>query len=109
MIKVKKVITKAIEDQFFSIDLSHLLNDDTLLEDIIEELDIESIADSIVEKLEPKVLTYQPTPDISKPNSPYSCSKCNRPFGQWNTLMGVPIQESLINTNGKRIIVIDDI
>jgi hypothetical protein len=106
MKKVSAYISKIIDEYIDNIDL----NPDEVksIEDLSELIDPDTLAKEIVKHLQDKILKYQPVPKIDTHYN-LSCPKCNRLYGSWFSPIGTEVNEHLISTPGKRIIIIDDI
>jgi len=108
MKRVKDFLRQVIENY-----LEKQLDDispDISVEDIIEEIDTDGLAKELSKKIEERVLKFEATPALfalhASPH--YQCPSCYRVFGQWRGGNGMPLDMSLINVKGKRIVIIDD-
>ncbi len=107
MTRVKDFIRKIIEE-YLDRELEFNPEEIGTTEDLIEAIDVNTLSKEIVKKLEERILEFSPTPDVDDLNIGYMCKTCYRPFGEWRGKNGLPVQMSIVNSRGKKIIIVDD-
>jgi hypothetical protein len=101
-----KIILNYLED----VDFSDIQDE----EDILSNIDVESLSKKIVSELEHYKLRFVPTPKIednrfAAKNTPLYCEKCGKTFGVWSSNMGHHVPQNLVESNSQEIIIIGDI
>jgi len=81
----------------FSIDL------ESLTDAFLEQLDVEELAGEITSNLTKSVLRYMINAGVPP------CPECKRSFGNWMSEQQGSIGDHLVSTQGKTILIIDDV
>lgn len=119
----KDFIEKEIEDYFISnLNLAAILADAGIDEnlaldvedDLLSHIDAKSMANALASSFSDKILRYEATPALmadseGKSKSEYSCPLCYRQFGVWRSESRGQVDEPTISSQGKTIIILDDI
>ena len=109
---LQKFINKIVSEYLENIDFSDMDDPD----DIASAIDSEDLSRKISAHLEQFELKFVPTVRISddklssiRQGSSLYCDKCGKTFGAWHSKHGSSIPTNLVETNNKKIILIDDV
>ena len=103
MDKFSQLISDAISENLSYIDL----DDIKFVDNIIDLIDVDDIANRISSQLKNRILEFKATPKIDT-NYSLSCSHCGRIRGVWTGSSGAEVNDHLVTANGKQIIIMDD-
>jgi len=103
MKKFQKFLSQTIEKHLSRLDWD-FLEEQPVPEDVVSEIDADSIAAKIVSEMENKIFTFQQMQSYTEP----ICGTCYRMFGEWVTPSGGKLSEQEVNKTGTRIFFTDD-
>jgi len=107
MKNINKFFEKIISRHLDQVDLESVVPSDIDHGDIVEEIDASGLAKEIAKSLHEITLTFNPTPKIDTSYS-LSCPSCGLTHGVW-ACNGMDVNQHILNSPGKRIIIVDDI
>lgn len=99
---ISKIIEKYLEDNILDIEIFESE------EDLINFIDSKKLSKEISDQMSEMILEFQPVPMLDTSHS-YICPKCYRSFGTWKSKAGTTINDSVILSNNKKILIIDDL
>jgi len=97
---LKEILDKIVEEATSGANMQM----EKIVDEIIEQIDPDSLAEVLSNEIGKKVMTFQPVVHIQDP----ICPTCYRMYGEWTCDSGGTLSEQEINKNGTKIICVDD-